>query len=144
MKLFTSSYDGSVRMLDPHAGQFTLVLTDQEAEFSALDMTADGHTGYVGDYDGNLEAFDVRMKKAVQEGVNIYPKKVNTVHVSARLTCCSHCSGSFAGLLLRHVVSSTTLCWHKLQHCVTACPLQGMHVAAALWYAAARCCYSCV
>lgn len=88
-KLFTSSYDGSVRMLDAKTAQFALVLTDQEADFSALDMLADGSTGFVGDNDGNIEAFDVRARKPVQEGVNIYAKKVNTIHVSTGTLCIS-------------------------------------------------------
>ncbi|KAK9868093.1 hypothetical protein WJX84_011731 [Apatococcus fuscideae] len=79
--LFTCSYDGSVRMLDPAAGSFQLVLSDEEAEFSAFDCTADGATAFLGDKDGNIEVLDVRAGKTVQEGVNLHPKKINTVHV---------------------------------------------------------------
>ena len=88
--MFTCSYDGSVRMLDPAAGSFQLVLSDEEAEFSAFDCTADGATAFLGDKDGNIEVLDVRAGKTVQEGVNLHPKKINTVHVSqprCRLAC---------------------------------------------------------
>ena len=36
-KLFTASYDGSLRMLDPQAGRFELLITDEDAEYSAMD-----------------------------------------------------------------------------------------------------------
>ena len=36
-KLFTASYDGSLRMLDAQAGRFELLITDEDAEYSAMD-----------------------------------------------------------------------------------------------------------
>ncbi|KAK9823208.1 hypothetical protein WJX72_001110 [[Myrmecia] bisecta] len=80
-KLFTASYDGSVRMLDPGPGAYELVLSSDDAEFSAFDCLADGNTGFVGDKDGNLDVFDVRARKLAHEGVNIHDKKINTLHV---------------------------------------------------------------
>lgn len=83
-RLFTCSYDGSVRMLDPAAGSFQLVLSDEDAEFSAFDCTADGNSAFLGDKDGNIDFLDVRAGKTTQEGVNVHPKKINTIHVSSQ------------------------------------------------------------
>ena len=46
-KLLTGSYDGSVRMLDPSTATFELLVSDQEAEFSAMDCLADATSGSV-------------------------------------------------------------------------------------------------
>ncbi len=44
-KLVTASYDGSVRMLDPSTATFELLVTDPEAEYSAMDCLADASSG---------------------------------------------------------------------------------------------------
>ena len=44
-KLLSGSYDGSVRMLDPSTGAFELLLSDDEAEFSAMDCLASAASG---------------------------------------------------------------------------------------------------
>ena len=44
-KLLTGSYDGSVRMLDPSTATFELLVTDEEAEYSAMDCLADATSG---------------------------------------------------------------------------------------------------
>lgn len=44
-KLLTGSYDGSVRMLDPSTATFQLLVTDEDAEFSAMDCLADAASG---------------------------------------------------------------------------------------------------
>ena len=59
-KLFTASYDGSLRCLDPGAGEFQLVVSSEDAEFSAMDCTADGNVAILGDNDGYLHVYDVR------------------------------------------------------------------------------------
>lgn len=41
----TASYDGSVRLMDPVTATFQLLVTDEEAEFSALDCLADASSG---------------------------------------------------------------------------------------------------
>lgn len=46
-KLMTASYDGSVRCLDPVTASFDLLVTDSDAEFSALDCLADASSGLV-------------------------------------------------------------------------------------------------
>jgi len=59
-KLFTSSYDGSLRCLDPQAGDFQLVVSSEDAEFSAMDCSADGNVAILGDNDGYLHVYDIR------------------------------------------------------------------------------------
>ncbi len=71
-------------MLDPGSGSFQLVLSDEDAEFSAFDTTSDGATAFLGDKDGNLDILDVRSSKKAGEGVNLHPKKINTVHVRSK------------------------------------------------------------
>ena len=44
-KLLTASYDGSVRLLDPATAMFELLVTDEEAEYSAMDCLADASSG---------------------------------------------------------------------------------------------------
>lgn len=44
-KLLTGSYDGSVRMLDPSTATFDLLVSDEDAEFSAMDCLADATSG---------------------------------------------------------------------------------------------------
>ena len=44
-KLLSGSYDGSVRMLDPSTATFELLVTDEDAEFSAMDCLADATLG---------------------------------------------------------------------------------------------------
>ena len=44
-KLLTASYDGSVRMLDPTTATFELLVTDPDAEYSAMDCLADATSG---------------------------------------------------------------------------------------------------
>lgn len=41
----SASYDGSVRMLDPFTATFDLLVTDPEAEYSAMDCLADAASG---------------------------------------------------------------------------------------------------
>jgi len=44
-KLVTASYDGSVRMMDPATATFELLVTDEEAEYSAMDCLSDATSG---------------------------------------------------------------------------------------------------
>eukprot|EP00884_Botryococcus_braunii_P002941 jgi/Botrbrau1/12648/Bobra.67_1s0014.1 len=80
-RLFTCSYDGSIRILDPSAACFSLGLADEESEFSAMDVTADSRSGFVGDKDGNLEVLDFRAAKCVQAALSLHDRKINTLHV---------------------------------------------------------------
>lgn len=41
----TASYDGSVRCMDPVTASFDLLVTDPDAEYSALDCLADASSG---------------------------------------------------------------------------------------------------
>ncbi len=80
-RLFTCAYDGSVRMLDPNVAASELVVSDEEAEYSACDVTSDGATVSVGDKDGNLEVVDVRSHSAVTPAMSLHDKKINSLHV---------------------------------------------------------------
>ena len=83
-QLVTASYDGSVRVLDAGAspGAFRLALSDEEAEFSALDVAPDSLTAYLGDKDGGLTTLDLRAAgRAGGAGAALHERKINTLHV---------------------------------------------------------------
>lgn len=107
-KLFTASYDGSLRCLDPAAGNFELVVSAEEAEFSAFDCTPDGNVAILGDNDGYLHVFDVREKRGTQRGkeVELHNKRVNTLHVRIFVSC-------------RHTIISEAL--HRITSCTCHC-----------------------
>ena len=90
-KLFSGSYDGSVRCLDPSTASFEVVVSSEEAEFSAMDVTADGNVAILGDNDGYLHVFDIRENKGSQRGkeAELHNKRVNTLHVSHSRTLLS-------------------------------------------------------
>ncbi|GIL58489.1 hypothetical protein Vafri_13620 [Volvox africanus] len=63
-RLITASYDGSFRALDLAGSGTWLELPapgdPRDNEFSALDVTADGRTAYLGDPCGNIDIVDMR------------------------------------------------------------------------------------
>lgn len=73
-----------MRCLDPVTGNFEVVFSSEEAEFSAMDVTADANVAIMGDNDGYLHVFDIRENKAEQRGkdAELHNKRVNTLHVS--------------------------------------------------------------
>lgn len=83
-KLLTGSYDGSLRCLDPSTGSFDLIVSSEEAEFSAMDCSMDGNLAIMGDNDGYLHTFDIRANKGSQRGkeAELHNKRINTLHVS--------------------------------------------------------------
>lgn len=82
-RLVTASYDGSVRVLDAGASPmaFRLALSDEEAEFSALDVSSDGATAYLGDKDGGLVVADLRASGGASITAALHDRKINTLHV---------------------------------------------------------------
>lgn len=83
-RLFTASYDGSVRILDPAAETFTLAFSGEDAELSAMDVMADGRSGFIGDKDGNLELLDFRSRRPAHTVLSLHDRKINTLHVGSR------------------------------------------------------------
>ena len=86
-KLLTVSYDGSLRCLDPATGRFELVVSSEDAEFSAFDCTPDGKVAILGDNDGYLHVYDINENAGQQreKEVEIHNKRVNTLHVRLQL-----------------------------------------------------------
>lgn len=81
VRLLTSSYDGSVRSLDPGNGSFQLLHSDDEAGFSAMDATADGGLIVLADSDGRLHFLDPRARAAAAPAApDVHARKINTVH----------------------------------------------------------------
>ncbi len=74
-----------MRVLDAGAdpAAFRLALSDEAAEFSALDVAPDGGTAYLGDKDGGLTVADLRAdgRAAPAAAAALHDKKVNTLHV---------------------------------------------------------------
>lgn len=81
--LFTASYDGSLRRLDLEKGVSDLVVSSEEAEYSCMDVSADGRTVLVGDNDGALALIDTRAPGSSSggEGLTVHGKKINTVQL---------------------------------------------------------------
>ncbi|KAK3278453.1 hypothetical protein CYMTET_13611, partial [Cymbomonas tetramitiformis] len=77
-QLYSCSYDGSVRRLDPETAQFLEVYGSDEDEYSAMDLARDGSILYIGDNDGACHVVDSRMGSAVSS-VQLHLKKLNTV-----------------------------------------------------------------
>ena len=73
-----------MRCLDPTTGKFELLVSSEEAEFSAMDCTADGSTAILGDNDGYLHVFDIRENAGKQrkKEAELHNKRINTLHVS--------------------------------------------------------------
>jgi hypothetical protein len=71
-----------VRRLDPGRGEFELLAARDDAEFSAMDCTANGSVLLLGDNDGNLEVLDARQPGPAAKSVNLHDRKLNTLHVS--------------------------------------------------------------
>jgi hypothetical protein len=67
--------------MDPHRGDFELLVARDDAEFSALDCTMDGNIMLLGDNDGNLEVIDTREPSTNPKSVNLHDRKINTLHV---------------------------------------------------------------
>ena len=81
-KLVTCAYDGAVRALDAEKGCFVeLFVSEDEDEFSACDVTADGRTMHLVDNQGNYHVVDVRSGKLASPAVELHEKKINTVHL---------------------------------------------------------------
>lgn len=81
-KLYTCSYDGSLRVLDLTTGTFLdYPALPEEPEYSAFDCTADGHVAYLGDNLGNMEVLDVRSGSMRHEGFSIRDRKINTIMI---------------------------------------------------------------
>ena len=68
--------------MDPQRGEFELLLTRDDAEFSAFDCTTDGRMLFLGDNGGNFEIIDTREKADKSSSVNLHDRKLNTLHVS--------------------------------------------------------------
>jgi len=80
-KLYTCSYDGSLRLLDAEKEQWTeLFASDVGDEFSAFDVTADGSACYVADNVGGLRLLDTRTGKA-DAPWSLHERRINTVHM---------------------------------------------------------------
>lgn len=81
-RLLTCAYDGAVRTLDAEKGVFTeLFVSEDEDEFSACDVTADGRTIHLSDNVGNYHVVDARSGKLTSPAVQLHEKKINTVHL---------------------------------------------------------------
>ena len=96
--LYTSSYDGSLRCLDLTAEKFQLTISSEDAEFSAMDCTADGNVVFLGDNDGDVHIYDIREASGKSRGspVELHNKRINTIHVS-ETTFSATCNASSAG-----------------------------------------------
>ncbi|MEW5305169.1 MAG: hypothetical protein WDW36_007730 [Sanguina aurantia] len=81
-RLFSASYEGTVRMLDPAAAMFlSLQGIPTGTEISAMEVSPDGNLVYIGDGSGDLNILDVRAGAAVRPTMDVHNKKVNSLHL---------------------------------------------------------------
>ena len=80
VNLYSCSYDGSIRCLDASKGVFSLAWSDEEMEYSCMDLAYDASTIVLGTNLGDLDVIDLRAKTKTQESIDIHDRKVNTVH----------------------------------------------------------------
>lgn len=79
--LLTASYDGSVRRLDvADGGQWLLVHSSEEEEYSCCEADAGGAVLYLGDVDGQLTVLDTRSPSAAMP-LALCERKFNTLSV---------------------------------------------------------------
>lgn len=81
-KLYSSSYDGTVRCLDVVAGAFDFVTSIQEDEgwLQHAALSPEGHTLYMADSEGGCRSMDLRSGKMIWH-VTFHERKANTVSV---------------------------------------------------------------
>ncbi len=101
--LWTCSYDGFCRKLDPSEGTFLEVFDSKaEHEFSAMDVGPCGGSAkaiFLCDNEGDFVIVDERAKKAAFAPVNLSHRKINTIHVEpseGNLFCTSSTSAEVA------------------------------------------------
>ena len=81
-KLVSCAYDGVVRALDAEKAAFLeLFASEDDDEFSACDVSADGREMHLVDNHGNYHRVDVRAGKLAAPAVQLHEKKINTVHL---------------------------------------------------------------
>lgn len=81
-KLWTSSYEGSVRALDVPSGKSLEMYFSEELEFSAFDLHTDGYTGLCASNRGDLVQLDSRSSApASAQHASIGQRKVNSLHI---------------------------------------------------------------
>jgi WD40 repeat protein len=78
-KLFTCSYDGSLRCLDATQGEWREALVSED-EFSCFDCTPDGTLLLIGDNEGGVRTLDSRGGGATP-AMAAHSKRVNTVQL---------------------------------------------------------------
>ena len=79
--LYSCSYDGSVRCLDAFRAIFSSAWSDEDMEYSCMDLTDDARTLLIGTNLGDMDVIDLRAKKRTQASLDIHDRKVNTVHI---------------------------------------------------------------
>ena len=78
-KLFTSSYDCSVRCLDLTTGRATEVhANDDDAAYTSVEVLPDGNAIYMSDLDGNVTCKDLRSRDCLQLH-RLHERKVGSV-----------------------------------------------------------------
>ncbi|GAX77374.1 hypothetical protein CEUSTIGMA_g4820.t1 [Chlamydomonas eustigma] len=83
--LATSSYDGSVRVLDVNAGMYNLVPgLPKDIEISAMDATTCGGSIFVGSNGGELLHLDIRSGEKKGKVLQVHEKRTNSIHLEPR------------------------------------------------------------
>ncbi|CAM9988450.1 unnamed protein product, partial [Phaeothamnion confervicola] len=84
-RLFSTSYDGTVRALDVNRGEFFQMYATDEDDGTYLtysDFAAGGNVMYVSDDAGAVSALDFRLAGALVWRHTLHNKKVNTVQIN--------------------------------------------------------------
>ncbi|KAM7268699.1 hypothetical protein ACFE04_010865 [Oxalis oulophora] len=81
-KIFTSCYEGFVRLMDAEKEVFDLVYKSDDSIFSLSQRPNDAHTLYFAEGNGIFNSWDVRTGKCLAE-VNIHTSRINTIDFSS-------------------------------------------------------------
>lgn len=80
-KVYTSSYDGTIRCLDLQTGVATeAYVSDTEACVTSLNVTSDGRTMYFATLDGDVGVQDLRSKSC--DSYKLHDRKIGTLGVN--------------------------------------------------------------
>ncbi|KAM7264763.1 hypothetical protein ACFE04_002446 [Oxalis oulophora] len=81
-KIFTSCYDGFLRLMDAEKEVFDLVYSCDDAIFSLAQRPNDTHTLYFAEGPGTINIWDVRTGKSSAE-LNLHDSRINTIDFSS-------------------------------------------------------------
>ncbi|KAK9098404.1 hypothetical protein Syun_025449 [Stephania yunnanensis] len=85
MEVFTSSYDGQIRLMDVEKESFDLLYSSDECIFSLSQQPNDVNSLYFSEARGELDLFDIRATKSSSSWILHY-ERINTIDFNSENT----------------------------------------------------------